>query len=329
LSRIPTLESNDNFPNTPLKDANKLAMMIFFIPFLYDDIFLFVQFFLKKMSISKEQYENYLKLMEINESLKENDLETLKYLTKLHVTRFIYHNLELLEEGCKKKEERKMKSLEFEDLLKYIIKQKKGGLCFQLNSFLYYILKYLQFTIYHVPVLTIQDFTTHTIMIVKLNEKYYLVDVGFGYNSIIEPIELPKSGEIEVDFISDIYKVKVNSEEYIVEIKIKNEFFKMYNFPLDFEKNDMDGLLKIYHTFLFEERVVNVRDELIKIGGLFNGIRTAIYGDLSNKKLTFTKFIPGENKDLKWNDLKEIMINYNINFDNLEIDNIIKIFSSK
>jgi arylamine N-acetyltransferase len=274
--------------------------------------------------MEREIFEKYLKKLEIEIELNPDE-PTLKYLTRKHSTKIMYQNLELLEEGLKEKQTRDFVSLKFTDLYEDLLVKKKGGFCFQLNCFLHYVLLNLKYEIHQVKATIYNDFPTHSVLIVDLNEKLYLIDVGFGYNSLMEPVLLPKEeGEFCFSLYEDNYKIKYNNEIYTLEIKINEEFMKMYSFKND-QKLDISDISQFYKEFLVDERMINIRDEYVKIGGLYDGVRTGVYGLKSKKKLVYTK-VNIDKHEIKVNELKDILLNYDINYDNLNLKNIINIF---
>ncbi|CDQ40799.1 MULTISPECIES: arylamine N-acetyltransferase family protein [Virgibacillus] len=84
------------------------------------------------------------------------------------------------------------------NLQQKIINQQRGGLCYELNPFFYYLLKELGFDVQMitatitVPKNGIKG--THIANLLSINQRKYIVDVGFGSHLALQPI--PLSGEI-------------------------------------------------------------------------------------------------------------------------------------
>lgn len=82
-----------------------------------------------------------------------------------------------------------------EFLLKKLIDDKRGGLCYEINSLIYLLLKDLGYDAVLVQgtVLTENGWATegtHVIVIVNLHGKQYVVDNGFGSNIARQPVEI-------------------------------------------------------------------------------------------------------------------------------------------
>jgi N-hydroxyarylamine O-acetyltransferase len=79
-----------------------------------------------------------------------------------------------------------------------LLVEKQGGLCYENCELAYYALEALGFDVHRMPVYCTYfepyyvgsaKKSTHNILVVNIDGKQYLVDIGFGYNSLRYPIE--------------------------------------------------------------------------------------------------------------------------------------------
>jgi arylamine N-acetyltransferase len=64
--------------------------------------------------------------------------------------------------------------------------------------------------------------SAHNILIVKIEDKQYIVDVGFGYNSLRYPIEfIPETNSEIVVNDYEKYQIAFKGDHYILNMMIK------------------------------------------------------------------------------------------------------------
>lgn len=127
------------------------------------------------------------------------NIENLTALQQQHLLYIPYENLDLLNNTPL--------SLQASDLFRKIILNKRGGFCFELQGLFYYLLKSLgyQVTQYagrfmNVPGLI--QMRRHRVLVVDLDTKRYVCDVGVRSESPRCPLELAK-GIIQTDGVSE------------------------------------------------------------------------------------------------------------------------------
>ncbi|MEC1259489.1 arylamine N-acetyltransferase [Bacillus swezeyi] len=105
------------------------------------------------------------------------------------------------------------------------LNKKRGGLCYDLNAFLYYILKEIGFSVHMVQgtVFNQQERAwaltgTHIAVILQKENETYLLDTGFGINLPLAPV--PFSGETVASKTGAyrIRKVKTDKGDYLLEM---------------------------------------------------------------------------------------------------------------
>ncbi len=123
---------------------------------------------------------------------KLDAMETLSLLHSSHLYSIPFENLDIhLARPLR---------LETNALFEKIIQQRRGGFCYELNALFAEFLKALGLTteLISAQVFQGEDYTPefdHLCLLVRIDQRHYLADVGFGDN-FIEPIEL-RSHEID------------------------------------------------------------------------------------------------------------------------------------
>ncbi|MGM0815373.1 MAG: arylamine N-acetyltransferase family protein [Bacillota bacterium] len=104
-----------------------------------------------------------------------------------------------------------------EGLKQHLLEGKRGGLCYDLNPLLYYVLKQaglavqlVQGTVYNKEADTWAIDGTHVAIVLKHHNKRFLIDAGFGVNLPLQPV--PFTGEW-VEAPSIRFRVKAEETE--------------------------------------------------------------------------------------------------------------------
>lgn len=127
--------------------------------------------------MTEEQVKNYLKRIGLEGAVCP-DQEGLEKLVWAHLTHVPFENLTVCEE-------RKVPSLEEEDLFHKVVEGQRGGYCFELNRLFYLLLEKLGFEAWPVAVRIRwgRDFIpaiSHRATAVRIGDAQYLADVGYG-----------------------------------------------------------------------------------------------------------------------------------------------------
>lgn len=114
-----------------------------------------------------------------------------------------------------------------------VIRHNRGGYCYELNGLFHWALRQLQFDAKIVPASvmrpngTFAKKHTHVAIIVQIDEKRYLTDVGFGHAQYA-PLSL--NGTVHTD-VSGTYKIKqVDNDTYRLMRKKESEWRTIYEF---------------------------------------------------------------------------------------------------
>lgn len=142
-------------------------------------------------------------------------------------------------------------SLDMGDIFEKVVRNRRGGYCFELNLLFQELLNTLGYQ--SRPVLC-RPFSgegeklplTHRLSIVPLDGRLWIADVGLGGNGWVEPLLL-KTGVEQVQF-GRTYRVREDSESgYVVELKRGDTFVKAVAFRLHYaEESDFE--MSNYYT---------------------------------------------------------------------------------
>lgn len=169
--------------------------------------------------------QDYLKLLDLTPPRKPDPL-FLERLHERHLLRVPFENLNI--------HLGRPIHLDIPSLFDKIVRQKRGGFCYELNHLFHWLLESLGYDsiLVSARVRTEQGGFSpefdHLALIVTLDEPY-LVDVGFG-NAFRRP--LPLNGEIRED-ISGLYRVRyIDKDEFALQKKSGENWFDSYRFTL-------------------------------------------------------------------------------------------------
>lgn len=127
--------------------------------------------------------------------------------------------------------------LDIQSLQQKIIRDKRGGYCFEQNLLLSQVLKSLRFDVrwlsarvlWNRPV-GVPRGRTHMLLLVYINNEPFIADVGFGGLTLTSPIKL-KPG-IEQATNHEPFRLTKKENEFILEAKIKDDWKALYSFGL-------------------------------------------------------------------------------------------------
>ncbi|NRS19292.1 acetyltransferase [Brevibacillus sp. HB1.2] len=161
------------------------------------------------------------------ERRNELSLAYLSHLQKQQVLHVHFENLDILA--------KKPLSLREEDLFQKIVHAKKGGVCYELNGIFYFLLKELGYEPYLMAgtvyvgngVWALEN--AHLFIIVPLDNKEYLVDVGTGGNSPRLPVPLSGGEVVDSDGMYRVYKDETKALFYLQK-KSDEEWETQYRF---------------------------------------------------------------------------------------------------
>ncbi|WP_444909487.1 arylamine N-acetyltransferase family protein [Microbulbifer sp. TRSA005] len=118
-----------------------------------------------------------------------------------------------------------------------LVNQKRGGYCFEQNALLRAGLQQIGFAVTGLAARVLwqtppghQPAQSHMILLVKVGQVPYLVDAGFGSNTLTAPLRLDVSGPQSTPH--GTYRLTQSGEDYLLEVKVHDAWHSMYSFDL-------------------------------------------------------------------------------------------------
>lgn len=146
--------------------------------------------------------------------------------------------------------------LDQDSLYKKLVENKRGGYCFEMNGFFSIVLKELGFKVTDLLCRGTRDGINymaklHQVLMVELDGKKYLVDVGYGNDGLTAPVLIEEG--IEQKQFTHTYRLTTHPKYgYILQYKKGDEWQISYAFTLD-ECVPMDFQLSNHFTSTFPE----------------------------------------------------------------------------
>lgn len=159
-------------------------------PFYIGTIFYYFQYSFCLLFMNLQQYK---KRIHFNGDLVP-DIDVLSQLQRKHVLAIPFEDIDI--------QNRHPISLKYSDIYSKIIDRKRGGYCYELNGLFYKLLKTIGFDVSMISGRVVSGNRVgpefdHLALMVKLNGKSYLVDVGFGDFSL-QPLVI-ETGAVQFD----------------------------------------------------------------------------------------------------------------------------------
>jgi N-hydroxyarylamine O-acetyltransferase len=218
---------------------------------------------------SAEKYFSYIGLSDFKPS--PQSLDDLNLIIRCHLNKFIYQNTPLYESGKISSSERKVSSLDINELSEYMF-EKNGGYCFQHLELLYNVLSATGFSVDRHLTRTILktysnpdpdhqgiDIKTHELLVVHINATRYIVDVGMANMSMRSVLELKAGDEQYID--NDQYRLSIKDGMWTLDTKNigKKDWFCIYEFfntPVQYK-----DIKEMHQNLILSEKPIPIRDE--------------------------------------------------------------------
>jgi N-hydroxyarylamine O-acetyltransferase len=144
--------------------------------------------------------------------------------------------------------------LDGESLYKKIVKERRGGYCFEMNGIFSLVLQEMGFKVTNLLAKVTIDgvhYTTktHQAILVEIRSKKWLADVGFGNDGIIAPLVLEENTE-QKQFAHTYRLITHSTFGYVLQKKNENGYYPLYAFTLE-ECSPEDFLMSNHFTSTF------------------------------------------------------------------------------
>ena len=156
-------------------------------------------------------------------------LDTLQAINGLHPQAIAFENLDPLM--------KRPVSLDAESLERKLVRDGRGGYCYEHNLLFSHVLKALGFRVRELAGRVIWNLSehamtprTHIVLQVELNGQPYIVDVGFGVATLTAPLRLETDTEQPTPH-EPCRLIKV-SDGFILKVKIGGNWVALYRFDL-------------------------------------------------------------------------------------------------
>lgn len=194
-------------------------------------------------------------------------VESLYFIVNKHVMAIPYQNFSLF--FREKPIDMSVFALE-----KRLIHQNQGGMCYETSELLYHALSALKFNVRRTPAFILNNkpfnkdaASNHNVSIAIVENKFFLIDVGFGYNSLRYPLELNLNETYETSLFQNERYQLINAHDYLqLNIFQDNAWFSLYRINKPLEFIDFQNTLKNYHHLLDFKGFIPIRDSYIKAG---------------------------------------------------------------
>ena len=141
-------------------------------------------------------------------------------------------------------------------LFNKIVKNRRGGYCFEMNGLFPFVLKRMGFKVTDLLARGTMDgidYTakTHQVLLVEINDKKWLADVGFGNDGIMAPLYL-REDQDQRQFAHTYRLLKDPKFGYVLQKKNEDRCVNLYAFTMN-ECYPIDFIMSNHFTATFPE----------------------------------------------------------------------------
>jgi len=224
--------------------------------------------------------EKYLGVIGIQKDITLNpSIETLRLIVNRHVTSIPYQNFDIYFYNGK------IPDLSLEEIQLKLLDQRSGGMCYETSELLYGVLSILGFDVKRIPafILNNKPFnqlipSSHNILLVNTEHRSFLVDVGYGNDSLRYPIEFGfKENEEREIFPGERYQLICTDDYYQLNLRIKGEWASLYRFDRPLNFIDLEQTICNLQNLLVCPETLPIRDVYIKTSILTKDGRIGFY----------------------------------------------------
>uniref|UniRef100_A0A146L7M7 arylamine N-acetyltransferase n=1 Tax=Lygus hesperus TaxID=30085 RepID=A0A146L7M7_LYGHE len=240
------------------------------------------------MGAHRFDMDEYLTLTGGDPKIRENfepNLELLTALVARHVFTVHYQNYDLLTQ-------KKILDMTPGALLQRLLISGRGGMCYETSELMFHVLTEFKFDVKRVPVVVLAGMPfdetqpkDHNVLIVFLEGKEYLVDVGFGYNSLRGPIEFNFRYTEEKSLAAgEKYQLVCAEEYYQLNFWLKGDWASFYRFKRPMKFINFQESMEYYHNLVKFPGTTVIRDLVLFVGVVLEGGRFGFSCDYDTEK---------------------------------------------
>lgn len=249
--------------------------------------------------------DDYFKLIETRQpqSQQSRDLAMLNRLVLAHLTHFPYNNMALFKAGKLPIQSRTPQSFSIKDLMKQFTVDKKSGYCFQTNYVLGYVLQQLNFNVsYHLAtvinkkranadeILQCPPYQDHMVLVVKLKDKKYIIDVGFANNSLRQA--LPLEVDSKQTLIHSSYYLDEQKDGYWLDMQVGDGRLCLYH--MNKLPTSTKEITAAHDQLYTDKHNIVIRDEICKLACVTYEKRKQLVWVNDNKQCFFKSIKHGQ-----------------------------------
>ncbi|KAF6209181.1 hypothetical protein GE061_014926 [Apolygus lucorum] len=229
------------------------------------------------MDAQRFDLDEYLMLTGADPKIRKYSQANLELLTALvarHVSTVHYQNYDLLTR-------KEILDMTPGALLQRLLINGRGGMCYETSELIFHVLMEFEFDVKRVPVVVLAGMPfnetapkDHNVLIVFLAGKKYLVDVGFGFNSLRRPIEFNfESTEEKSLAAGEEYQLLCAEEYYQLNFRLRGDWTSFYRFERPMNFINFRESIDYYHNLVKFPGTTTIRDSVVFVGVVFEGGR--------------------------------------------------------
>lgn len=238
--------------------------------------------------------EEYFKQIDLNFSHIKINLESLRAIVQQHLYHFKYENTFLYQEGKKPVALRQIPPFNLDSIFQQVVINRKAGFCFQNAELLAAVLSKCGFKVQKHLACVINLYkdavvdsaisgSAHIVLIVSLENKNYLVEVGMAINNLREPLEI-KAGEQNIGH--DGYLLTNHETNWRLHVKLSQGYFCLHQFCSTPAKET--EVQEMYDQLYTSLQKMPIRDDFLILGKVTEKKRKQLFWD--NKSGFFKSF---------------------------------------
>jgi N-hydroxyarylamine O-acetyltransferase len=180
------------------------------------------------MTLDQSQAQAYLSRIHYDGSLNRS-YETLRSLHIAHTFHIPFENLDI--------HLGREISLEPQNLFEKIVMRRRGGYCYEMNALFALVLESLGFDVRRLMARMIAGYTetrplTHQVLLVTIDGKRWIADVGNGRNGLIAPLALEKDS-VDQQYNRRYRLTSQDEYRYLFQTETEGQWEDIYAFTLE------------------------------------------------------------------------------------------------